>query len=321
MSSTIIHCPSCGRALDSAPGTLCPQCQTAFQFQPENLSDGSPPTSPSASNLEPPPSSPWLDLFWAFLIWGISGAFLLGLDAALRLALWLANKEIPKVEISRGFAIISLALTLVMQLAALIASWVYVTRFGKKPFFSTLGWRWHPQFKWVHAVALAMLMFGLGILLSKFLPHRETELEKILKMGMLIRVMVAVLAVITAPLVEEVIYRGVVYSAAERIGGTPLGVGLVTFIFALVHVPQYWGSVAAITAIVSLSLVLTLLRAWTGSLLPCVATHFVYNGVQAVFLLLAPEKALETVPQHSATAAASAFAAAPTLLSQWLGLN
>jgi membrane protease YdiL (CAAX protease family) len=101
----------------------------------------------------------------------------------------------------------------------------------------------------------------------------------------------------------------------------PLEVGLVTFIFALVHVPQYWGSVAAITAIVSLSLVLTLLRAWTGSLLPCVATHFVYNGVQAVFLLLAPEKALETVPQHSATAAASAFAAAPTLLSQWLGLN
>ncbi len=135
MSSTITYCSSCGRALDSAPGTLCPQCQTAFQFQADHLPDVHSPTPPSVSNLEPAQSSPWLDLFWAFLIWGISGAFLLGLDAALRLALWLANKEIPKVEISRSFAIISLVLTLVMQLAALIASWVYVTRLGKKPFF------------------------------------------------------------------------------------------------------------------------------------------------------------------------------------------
>lgn len=320
MSSTITHCPSCGRALESAPGTLCPQCQVAFQVEPSHQPD-SQPLPPSASSLEPAQSSPWLDLFWAFLIWGVSGAFLLGLDAALRLALWLAHKEIPKVEISRSFAIISLVLTLVMQLAALIASWVYVTRFGKKSFWKTLGWRWHPQFKWVHAVALAMLMFGVGILLSKLLPHRETELEKILKMGLLIRLMVVVLAVLAAPLVEEVVYRGVMYSAAERLGGKPLGVALVTFIFALVHVPQYWGSVAAITAIVSLSLVLTLLRAWTGSLLPCVATHFVYNGVQAVFLLLAPEKALETAPQQAAAALESVCLAVPAFLSQWLGLN
>jgi membrane protease YdiL (CAAX protease family) len=238
----------------------------------------------------------------------VSGAFLLGLDAFLRLVLLAMHKKIPEVEITRGVAIFTLAATLVMQLVALAASWTYVTRLGKRPFWRTLGWRWHPQFKWVHAVALAMLMYGLGIFLSKVLPHKETDVEKILKLGALIRVMVAVLAVATAPLVEEVVYRGVVYTAVERISGRVTGVIAVAFIFALVHVPQYWGSVAALTAIVSLSLVLTLLRAWTGSLLPCVATHLVYNGIQAVILLVAPDKMPDAAPPKTAM-----------MLLQWLG--
>jgi len=245
------------------------------------------------------------------LIWGVSGAFLLGLDALLRLVLLAMHKKIPEVEITRGVAIFTLAVTVAMQLVALGASWSYVTRFGRKPFWRTLGWRWHPQFKWVHAVALAVLMYGFGIFLSKVLPHKETDVEKILKLGALIRVMVAVLAVVTAPLVEEVVYRGVIYTAVERIGGKAVGVTAVTFIFALVHVPQYWGSVAAITAIVSLSLVLTMLRAWTGSLLPCVATHLVYNGIQAVILLVAPDKMPDAAPPKTAM----------MILLQWLGLN
>ena len=83
------------------------------------------------------------------------------------------------------------------------------------------------------------------------------------------------------------------YAGIERAWGKWAGVGLVTFLFALVHVPQYWGSYAAITAIVSLSLVLTLLRAYTGKLLPCIATHLVYNGVQAVTLLVGGEAMLD----------------------------
>lgn len=228
-----------------------------------------------------------------------------------RIVLLAMHKKIPEVEITWGMAIITLAVTVVMQLVALLASWAYVTRWWKKPFWRTLGWHWHPQFKWVHAVALAVLMYGLGIFLSKVLPHTETDVEKILKLGTLIRVMVAVLAVATAPLVEEVVYRGVVYSAVERIGGKAAAIAVATFIFALVHVPQYWGSVAAITVIVSLSLVLTLLRAWTGSLLPCVATHMIYNGVQAVILLVAPDEMPDIAPPKTAM----------IFLMQWLGLN
>ena len=313
MSSTIAYyCPSCGRAIESEPGALCPQCQMSAPLSEPSSPQASNPLS-AAESIQPEdqPTNKWLNLFWAFLIWGLSGAFLLGLDALLRLVLLAMHKQIPQVEITRNLAIFTLGATLVMQIVALAASWLYVTRVGKKPFWRTLGWRWHPQFKWVHAVALAMLMYGLGIFLSKVLPHKETDVEKILKLGMLIKVMVAVLAVATAPLVEEIVYRGVIYSAVERVGGTTAAITAATFIFALVHVPQYWGSVAAISVIVSLSLVLTLLRAWTGALLPCVATHLVYNGVQAIILLVAPDK----MPD------AAAPKTAMFVLMQWLGLN
>lgn len=261
---------------------MCSQCSDQASFAAEEKS-----------------GSAWPDVLWAFLVWGISGAFLLGLDALLRLALYLAHKPIPKIELTRGAAILTLVLTMALQIVALGASWMFVTRIGRKPFFQTLGWRWHPQFRWGHAVAAAFLMFGVAAGISQVLPHHETDMDKILKMGVFVRILVVVLAVLMAPLVEEVVYRGVVYSAVERLGGKAVGVVTVTAIFALVHVPQYWGSAAAITAIVTLSLVLTLLRAWTGSLLPCVVMHLVYNGIQGVGLLVVPDKMLEGATQKA----------------------
>lgn len=310
MSITTAYCPSCGQAVETEPGTLCVRCQA-------NFPSVQPPQSNWMTGAELPPlesetpSSPWLDLLWAFLIWGVSGAFLMALDAALRLTFLAMGREIPKIEITREAAIFTLVITMVFQLMALGASWLVVTRLGKKPFLQTLGWRWHPQFRWVHAVAGGALMFGVAIAISQLLTHRETDMEKILKLGTFVRLLVVVLAVFMAPMVEEVVYRGVVYSSVERLWGKVAGVVVVTGIFGLVHVPQYWGSVAAIVGIVLLSFVLTLIRAWTGSLLPCVVMHLVYNGIQGVILVVAPDAALKTEAEKTAM----------ILVSYWLGGN
>lgn len=284
MSSITTFCPSCGRALGPEQGNFCPQCAITFHPPP-------PPPPPAETG------SKWLDLFWAFVVWGVSGGFMLMLDLVFRLGYWLAKGGLPDVQITRGVVIISLALTLIMHVVGFAAAWMFVTRIGRRPFWQSLGWGWVPQFKLVHAVGLAFLMIGVAVALEHILPHKETDLEKFLKMGMSVRIMVAVLAVVTAPLIEEIVYRGVVYSSVERLTGKGAAVAFVTLLFTAVHVPQYWGSVAALTAIVSLSLVLTLLRAWTGKLLPCVVTHLVYNGVQAVVLLVAPEGAANN-PQN-----------------------
>jgi membrane protease YdiL (CAAX protease family) len=266
--------------------------------------------------MAPPPQAraKWLDLLWAFIVWGVSGGFLLLLEYSFRLALLATGRRIPDVQITQGAVILSLALTFIMQVAGFVAAWLVVTRLGRRPFWRTLGWGWIPQFKMVHAVGLAVLMMGVAVLSEHALPHQETDIEKLLKMGMAARIAVAALAVMTAPLIEEIVYRGVIFSSVEGLMGKAAAVIFVTLLFALVHVPQYWGSVASIAAILSLSFVLTLLRAWTGKLLPCVATHLVYNGIQAVILLLAPQQALDSPPNQ-------ANQAALTLIWRILGLG
>jgi membrane protease YdiL (CAAX protease family) len=253
----------------------------------------------------------WSDLFWAFVVWGVSGGFLLILEYGFRFTFWLTNRHLPEVQITRGAAILSLTITLMMHVAGFVAAWLVVTKIGRRPFWRTLGWGWIPQFKLFYALGLALVMYSFAVSLKYALPAKETDLEKLLKMGMDVRIMVAALAVVTAPLIEEIVYRGVIYSSVEGLMGKGAAVTFVTLLFALVHAPQYWGSIASLTAILSLSFVLTLLRAWTGKLLPCVVTHLVYNAIQAVSLLVAPEEAMRNQPDQATL----------TLVWQILGLE
>ncbi|MFN0083833.1 MAG: lysostaphin resistance A-like protein [Blastocatellia bacterium] len=273
MNAVAVACRICGRALEPGTSDLCSQCDPGMT---------PPPPEEAKTTI--------LDLALAFVVWGVSGGFLLAMELVTRLAYWFVFRSQPKVEVTAGVAILGLALTLVMHLAGFIAAWLVVTHMGKRPFWSRLGWKWHPQFKLIQAVGLAILMMGVAIVLEKTLPHKETDLEKILGLGMNVRILVALLAVGTAPLIEEIVYRGVVYASIEGLWGRAAAFLLSAAIFAVVHVPQYWGSAAAITAILTLSLVLTGLRAWTGQLLPCVVVHTIYNGIQAAALLVAPQK-------------------------------
>jgi membrane protease YdiL (CAAX protease family) len=100
--------------------------------------------------------------------------------------------------------------------------------------------------------------------------------------------MIAFLAVATAPLVEESIYRGILYPAFERVSSPTVAVIVVTVLFALPHVPQYWPNFAVIISITLLSVALTVLRARTGRLLPGVAVHLVFNGIQSVIIVAEP---------------------------------
>jgi hypothetical protein len=205
-----------------------------------------------------------------------------------------------KGEITTAAGLISIAATFVAQALTLVLCQMLVTDRGRRPFWQTLGWGWHPQFKLVHAAALAILMLAVGAGLEQVLPHRETQLDRLLAISAPVRVAVALLAVLVAPLVEETVYRGILYSGLERARGPVVAVVLVTLLFWGVHVPQYWQSPATLAAMLALSVMLTLLRAATGKLLPCVATHLVFNGIQAAFIVVRPEKAPDPGPTKAA---------------------
>jgi CAAX protease family protein len=170
----------------------------------------------------------------------------------------------------------------------LILAGAVVTRLGKISPTKILGLNWKNHAEvWISA-ALAIALFGIAaVVLWKF-GGQDTDLEKILRSSRGAALTMAFMASVTAPLVEEVIYRGLLYSALQRLTGPVLGVLIVTFMFAGLHVLQYWPNFGAISAISMLSLVLTIVRARTGRLLPCYIIHLVFNGIQSVVIVLEP---------------------------------
>ncbi|MGI8410322.1 MAG: CPBP family glutamic-type intramembrane protease, partial [Pyrinomonadaceae bacterium] len=74
----------------------------------------------------------------------------------------------------------------------------------------------------------------------------------------------------------------------QRTLGIPIAVIIVTLLFAVVHVPQYYPTFSTIFLLTLLSLILTLVRVRTNNLLPCVILHTIFNGFQSMLLIFEP---------------------------------
>jgi membrane protease YdiL (CAAX protease family) len=202
------------------------------------------------------------------------------------------------------------ATAIILQIVAVIPAhvftlaiaWVVVTKLGTFSFRETLGWR-SGGMVWWHYVALLLTFFAIAAVVGSYFPEQENELTRVLRSSRSAVFLVAFMATFTAPLVEEVVYRGILYSAFRRTIGTGGSVATVTFLFALVHVPQYYPSYSTIFLLLLLSLVLTLVRVKSGNLLPCIILHTIFNAIQSVVLILEPYmKPVETLIEPAATA-------------------
>ena len=261
-----------------------------------------PPSYPQAKNQyqSPDPNNP---------AWGIGGALLVWFASIVLIVLMPVVFLLPYAW-ARGFqrgmpnyaeAITEFALTdktaVLLQVVSLFPShlltlilvWALVTRFGKQSFLPAIGWGWAPGFRLWKCVALGTLLFIVGAVIAKVLGgDKPTQLEQIINSSLLARYMISLLAVGTAPFVEEFVYRGVLYAPLQRLAGVPGAVVIVLALFTLIHVPQYWPNVGVIVAVALLSVVLTVVRAYSGRLLPCIVIHLVFNGIQAVILIVEP---------------------------------
>lgn len=187
------------------------------------------------------------------------------------------------------------------HILTLILSWFIVTNFNKFSFRQTLGWHF-ASFKIWHAFIITVVMMILGAFLISIFGKQENELDIIVRSSRTASYLLAIMATFTAPVVEEVIYRGILYSAFQRTFGVSIAIVLVTILFAAVHIPQNYNDLVAISMICLVSLILTLIRARTGNLLPCIALHFVFNGVQSLLIIFQPflEKFIENPQEQSA---------------------
>jgi len=86
------------------------------------------------------------------------------------------------------------------------------------------------------------------------------------------------LAVLAAPLIEEIIFRGYFFHVISQARGERFAIYVISLVFAFLHVGQYWGDWAAIVMVMLLGFALTILRARTATTLAGIVTHYVYNA-------------------------------------------
>lgn len=99
--------------------------------------------------------------------------------------------------------------------------------------------------------------------------------------GVGMAVYLVVMMTVWAPLVEETMFRGALYSNL-RARFNPIISALVTgFLFAAIH-PQ---SIIAIPTLMSLGFVFALMREWRGSIIAPMIAHGLHNGMIAILLL------------------------------------
>ncbi|MBF0386148.1 MAG: CPBP family intramembrane metalloprotease [Candidatus Omnitrophica bacterium] len=117
----------------------------------------------------------------------------------------------------------------------------------------------------------------------------ETPLSEILEKATSIPAFIAffAMAIIIAPLAEEIIFRGYFFEVIRRIKGERLAIYVVSITFGLLHFGQYRGDWPAILMVMAVGFTLSIIRSWSKSTLASVVGHYSYNlGVTVIPVIL-----------------------------------
>ena len=135
--------------------------------------------------------------------------------------------------------------------------------------------------------------FAMGYLLvcSSLLPADPSmplgPLAAAAKAGGAARLAFAVVALLIAPPIEELLYRGLMLRGFAASWGMRASATVVTILFVLMHLAETFRYWPATIAILVLAITTALARIRTGSLVPPLAVHFAWNAaiVIAIYVL------------------------------------
>ena len=186
-----------------------------------------------------PDNPPW----WspaAFGVWLASVAFIVVLPNLLILPYLIKNNMISAdpaqlmeaLQKDPTAIILNVAAIIPAHILTIILAWFVVTKLNRFSFKQTLGWE-SGGFRWWHYVLILIGFFAVAAVVGHFVPEQDNDLLRILRSSRTAVYIVAFMATFTAPIVEEVIYRGILYSAVQRSFGIPAAVLIVTALFAL----------------------------------------------------------------------------------------
>lgn len=173
----------------------------------------------------------------------------------------------------------------------------------------------------------AILGFGVAAVTSFLVVSREiqpsTPLGDVLENSHASLLILAfmVMAVVFAPVLEEVIFRGYFFYVLTRYRGQIFAAFFIAIVFALLHVEQYWGDWLAISMVALLGFILSFLRAWTKTSLATMVTHFFYNATMTLLPVILTIVANPTYYQYQSQYQKLDFNGKETLLKASIDKN
>ncbi|OUU86005.1 MAG: hypothetical protein CBC36_09775 [Verrucomicrobiaceae bacterium TMED76] len=194
-----------------------------------------------------------------------------------------------KVELSLNETLLSVGIFLIV--GAVIFSLASVSR-GRQP-RQVFGLRKRSPSYVIKMGALGMIaVYGSvfigsvisNILLSTGEPKKE-DLQEIVQTlltndELSLKIAIIISAVVVAPLVEEIIFRGYIYPVLKRFTHPAFSCVMTSLLFAVIHT-----NVESLISLFFLAIVLTMFYEKTKSIWVPILMHSIFNGVNTFFIL------------------------------------
>lgn len=214
--------------------------------------------------------------------------FLLGMFAFMMVSS-LALKLLPDAGATLPKLVVN---TLIVHLGALLITGVFVREHGLT-WREAFGWRDCSLRRVVTPALLATagilplswMLAGLsGNVMTRFKtePVQQATVQALqTSVSIPERAVFGAIAIVFAPLVEEILFRGILYPTIKRLGFPQTALWLTAILFALSH-----ANTMTFLPLVLLALLLTWLYERTGNLLTPILTHATFNLVNFLWLIL-----------------------------------
>jgi membrane protease YdiL (CAAX protease family) len=288
--------------MDGAPEQVPPSLSDSPGLEPhepavQNLAEGAyPPAAPQfrpgiADDLQVPWG--WLEVA-LFVILGLIGSVVITWGMAEIAVHFFGAKpdDVFGETMSTAKSVVVLLSQAVLDGLAILYLYLMLAARTDEPFWPAIGWReMIPSAGKIRDSALQFVAGGavLAFVVSfagGFLNSKETlPIEQLLQARVSI-LLFGVLGVLVAPLVEETIFRGFLYPVIARRLGVAAGVAITGILFGLMHAAQLWGGWGQIALLILVGVVLTWVRARTGTVAASYFVHLGYNGLQLAGYLI-----------------------------------
>ncbi|MBZ5629069.1 MAG: CPBP family intramembrane metalloprotease [Acidobacteriia bacterium] len=229
--------------------------------------------------------------------WGIGGVVRIAVVAAVAIgffsmiAMGVAILTAGPVRASASDLARNPRVVVPAQFAAYLVVVIYMVWLVRSPgrrFWTAIRWHW-PRVRWFGWA-------GLGVALALFVQAASALLPipKSLPIDRYFRdtagaYMMAVFGLTFAPLVEELFFRGFMYPALARRLGMIAAVLITAALFAFIHTSQLANAWAPLLLLFLVGVVLTAVRARTGSVATTFLVHVGYNGTLFTLLYVASD--------------------------------